>query len=179
VHSHFFEPRPGGNDAYRALARRNPLYHCHQTVSPRGGTALSRVISRYDLMGVFHNLHAREHDETDTLSVCMPTKAVCGWFHGAIPVVCSRHYGGLVEQIDAHGIGFTYEGWDELGDLAGDRRAIAAATRRTLAVRRRFSNEYGARRLQRFVGSFFAPEPDDLSAPSSSQIEPFRVQPIG
>jgi hypothetical protein len=170
VHSHFFEPEPepepdlGANEIYRALAGRNPRYHYHPTVSPRVGTTLSRLISRYDLMGVFHNLDGRVHDEADTLAVCLPTKAVCGWFHGALPVVCSRHYGGVVEQIERHGIGFTYEDWDELADLVADRPAIAAATRRALGVRARFTNEWNARELERFMRALWASDADGVPA---------------
>jgi hypothetical protein len=108
-------------------------------------------MSRYDLMGVFHGLDATVHDETETLAVCMPTKAVCGWFHGGIPVVCSSHYGGLVEQIERHRIGFVYTAWDELSELVGDRDAVGAATARTVAMRERFSNECSAARLERFA----------------------------
>ncbi len=151
VHSHFFAPPNGDGNVYLDLARRNPDYRHHAVVALRRGTELSRAMSRYDLMGVFHHLDAAEHDESDTLSVCMPTKAVCGWFHGGIPVVCSSHYGGLVERIDRHGIGFVYDRWDELAALAAGRDAVAAATARTLAMRARFSNEWGAAQVERLA----------------------------
>ncbi len=149
VHSHFFEPasREEG-DVYRALARRNPHYHREDTVALRAGTVLSQVMSRYDVMGVFHDLEPLEHDETETLAVCMPTKAVCGWFHGGIPVVCSSHYRGVIEQIDRYGIGFVYDEWEELAALARDRGSVAGATARTLPIRGRFSNEWGAARVE-------------------------------
>jgi hypothetical protein len=153
VHSHFFELARGANQVYRKLARRNKRYLYHPAISPRGTRNLSRQISRYDLMGVFHDLAATEHSESDLLTVSMPMKAASGWFHGAIPVVCSPHYGGVVEQIEAHGIGFVAEGWDALGRLVGARQAISAATERTLAVRARFSNEWNARRIETFVGA--------------------------
>ena len=156
-HSHFFEP-PAFDmgdislDAYHALARELDDYHLHPAVPHRQGTALSELVSRYDLMGVFHELEARYHNESATLAVCMPTKAVCGWLHGGIPVVCFPHYRGLVEQIEAHDIGFVIESWEDLGRLASDREAIAAATDRTLACRDRFTNERNAERIAQLVG---------------------------
>jgi hypothetical protein len=156
VHSHFFELARRANNVYRKLAKRNRRYLYHPTISPREQRNLSRQISRYDLMGVFHDLAATEHSESDLLTVSMPMKAASGWFHGGIPVVCFPHYGGVVEQIEAHGIGFVAEDWDALGRLVGDRQAISAATGRTLAVRALFSNEWNARRIETFVGAQIA-----------------------
>ena len=151
VHSHFFELARRANDVYRRLAKRNRRYHYHATISPRGQRNLSRQLLRYDLMGVFHDLAATEHSESALLTVSMPMKAASGWFHGGLPVVCFPHYGGIAEQIEAHGIGFVTEDWDALGRLVGDSQAISAATERTLAVRALFSNEWNARRIELFV----------------------------
>jgi hypothetical protein len=148
VHSHFHEDDE--NHIYREHAKRNPRYHCHATVSFRDGTRLSDLMSRYDLMGVFHDLDAKDHNESATLAVCMPTKAVCGWLHGGIPVVCFRHYGGLVERIEEHGIGFVADSWDDVAALSDRHREIAEATTRTLAVREQFSNEWNAVRIETF-----------------------------
>jgi hypothetical protein len=156
VHSHFFELARRANNVYRDLAKRNRRYLYHPTISPRGHRKLSRQISRYDVMGVFHDLAATDHSERDLLTVSMPMKAASGWFHGGIPVVCFPHYGGVVEQIEAHGIGFVPEDWDALGRLVGDRQAISAATGRTLAVRARFSNEWNARRIETLVAAQIA-----------------------
>ncbi|WP_289445389.1 hypothetical protein, partial [Klebsiella pneumoniae] len=87
----------------------------------------------YDLMGVFHELEAPHHNESSTLAVCLPTKAVSGWLHGGIPVVCFPHYRGVVEWIDALGIGFVIEDWGGLERVASDSASIAAATQRCLA----------------------------------------------
>jgi hypothetical protein len=156
VHSHFFEPPrfDMGDislDDYHALARELDDYHLQQAVLHRQGTVLSELVSRYDLMGVFHELEAEYRNESATLAVCMPTKAVCGWLHGGIPVVCFPHYRGVVEQIEAHDIGFVIESWEDLGRIASDREAIAAATDRTLACRDRFTNEHSAARIARFL----------------------------
>ena len=150
VHSHFFCSGPEA-EPYRRLARRNQRYHRHTTISPLRGTELSRAISRYDLMGVFHDLAPSHHSETDTLAVCMPTKAVSGWFHGGIPVVCSRHYRGLTELIDEHGIGFAYDDEPQLAALVGAGPMIRSATERTLALRARFSHEWSAGRIEPFL----------------------------
>jgi hypothetical protein len=153
VHSHFFETDDAVRAAYRDLAERNPRYQRHPTVSFRSGKRLSKLISRYDLMGVFYNLDASRHNATDVLSVCMPTRAASGWFHGGIPVVCSPHYRSLVELIDRHEIGFAYHNTDELARLVSDRDAIVAATARTLSIRPRFSHEYAAARIEPFFAS--------------------------
>ena len=150
VHSHFHEDA-GTLAPYRALAAELADYHLHPTVSFRDGTALSALISRYDLMGVFHELDTPAGNASATLAVCMPTKAVCGWLHGAIPVACTRHYGGLVEWIEDLGIGFVVDDVDDLARVAADRPAIAAATARCLTHRDRFSNEYHALRIRDFV----------------------------
>jgi hypothetical protein len=157
VHSHFFEPPRfdmGGIclDDYHALDAELDDYHFHPAVPHRQGTALSELVSRYDLMGVFHELGASHHNESATLAVCLPTKAVCGWLHGGIPVVCFPHYRGVVEWVDALGIGFVIESWEDLGRIAPDRAAIAAATGRCLACRDIFTNEYNAARFREFLG---------------------------
>jgi hypothetical protein len=149
VHSHFHDLDPAVTAFYRGLAEQNPRYRCHPTVSFRSSTELSALISRYDLMGVFHELD--RSDELATLAVCMPTKAVCGWFNGGIPVVCFPHYRGLVELIEEHGIGFVCASWEEVGGLRGERSAIEAATERTLAVRHLFGNEWNVDRVERFA----------------------------
>jgi hypothetical protein len=156
VHSHFFGPprfEMGGItlDAYRALDAELDDYHFHQAVLHRQGTVLSDLVSRYDLMGVFHELGATHHNESATLAVCLPTKAVCGWLHGGIPVVCFPHYRGVVEWIDALGIGFVIEEWEDLGRIASDRAAIAAATERCLACRELFTTEHNAARVRELV----------------------------
>ncbi len=151
VHSHFHEIDDASLAPYRALADELADYRLHPTVSFRDGTALSALISRYDLMGVFHELDARRNNESATLAVCMPTKAVCGWLHGAIPTVCFRHYGGLVEWIEELGIGFVLDDWQDLARVTADRAAIADATARCLTHRDRFSNESNALRIRDFV----------------------------
>ncbi|MFL5956876.1 MAG: hypothetical protein ACJ756_05455, partial [Solirubrobacterales bacterium] len=112
---------------------------------------LSELISRYDLMGVFHQLGVAGHDESPTLGVCLPTKAVCGWLHGGIPVVCFPHYGGVVERIRALGIGFVIESWDDLARIRTDPHALARATTRCLACRDSFTNEHNAARIRAFL----------------------------
>jgi hypothetical protein len=101
-------------------------------------------------MGVFHQLEAEHHNESATLAVCLPTKAVSGWFHGGIPAVCTSHYQGIVELIEEHGIGFVVESIDDVWRIASDRDAIERATAECLAVRDRFSHEYQASRLEPF-----------------------------
>jgi hypothetical protein len=129
----------------------------HQAVDHRQGTALSELVSRYDLMGVFHELGAAHHNESATLAVCLPTKAVCGWLHAGIPVVCFPHYRGVIEWIDALRIGFVIERWEDLERIASDRAGIAAATDRCLACRDRFTNEHNAARIREFLDPFVAP----------------------
>ena len=156
VHSHFHEIEGESLEQYQALAQELSDYHCHPTVGFRHGTELSKVISRYDLMGVFYELEAIRDNESATLRVCMPTKAVCGWFNGAIPVVCFPHYEGLRDWIKEFGIGFIAGGWDDLARLLHNRPAIDEATNRCLSLRDRFSNEYNADRIVQFVGSQLA-----------------------
>jgi Glycosyl transferase 4-like domain len=162
VHSHFWDLSDFGGSLqpYVALAEELDDYHHHPTVSFRRGTELSRVISRYDLMGVFHELHARHRNESAILAFGLTTKAVCGWFHGAIPVVCFPHYRGIVERIEEFGIGFVVGTWDELGAVRSDRGAIAAATDRCLACRSEFTTERAAER----IASFLAPLHDREAA---------------
>jgi hypothetical protein len=161
VHSHFFEPPrfDMGDlrlDAYHELDEKLEDYHFHPAVLHRQGTVLSELVSRYDLMGVFHELGASHHNESATLTVCLPTKAVCGWLHAGIPVVCLPHYRGVIEWIDALGIGFVIERWEDLREIAADREAIAAATERCLACRDRFTAEHNAARIRNFVDPLLA-----------------------
>jgi hypothetical protein len=156
VHSHFFEPPKFDMgdlslDAYHALDRELDDYHLHPAVPHRQGTALSELVSRYDMMGVFHELEAAHHNESATLAVCLPTKAVCGWLHGGIPVVCFPHYRGVVEQIEALGIGFVIDDWEDLVPIAANRHVIASATERCLVCRDRFTNEWNAELIRAFV----------------------------
>jgi hypothetical protein len=90
------------------------------------------------------------HNESATLAVCMPTKAVCGWLHGAIPIVCFPHYRGLVELVERLGIGFVVDRLDEVGAIAADRSGVQRAAAATLAVRERFTHEYQAARIAAF-----------------------------
>jgi hypothetical protein len=152
VHSHFFELDGVSLDAYKQLARELDDYHEHPTVPHRLGTGLSELTSRYDLMGVFHELAATNHNESATLALCMPTKAVSGWLHGGIPVVCLPHYRGVVERIEDFDIGFVIDDWDELGGIAADREAIAGMTERVLAMRDHFTCERNAERVAQLVG---------------------------
>lgn len=78
--------------------------------------------------------------------------------HGGIPVVCFPHYRGIVEWIDALGIGFVIEAWEDLRRLASDRAAIAAATERCLASRELFTNEHNAARIREFVDPYLVGE---------------------
>ena len=107
-------------------------------------------------MGVFHELGAEHHNESATLAVCLPTKAVCGWLHGGIPVVCFPHYLGVVERIDEFGIGFVIDTWDDLGRIGADRAAIEAATRRCLECRLEFTTERAVDRIAEFVAPLLA-----------------------
>lgn len=157
VHSHFHDLEEFGLslEPYRALSAELEDYHCHPTVPHRRGTQLSRLISRYDLMGVFHELGAANHNESATLAVCMPTKSVCGWLHGAIPVVCFPHYRGILERIEKYEIGFVVDDIDEVGHIAADRAALAAAGERALACRDEFTTERTAERIRDFVAPLF------------------------
>lgn len=158
VHSHFWDLAEFGLslEPYRVLAQEFEDYHHHATVSYLDGTALSRLMSRYDLMGVFHELGATHHNESATLAVCLPTKAVCGWLHGGIPVVCFPHYRGVIERIEAFGIGFVIESWGQLGQIGFDHDAISAATQRCLGCRCEFTTERTAERIAEFVRPLLA-----------------------
>lgn len=153
VHSHFWDLEEFGVSLrpYRELAEELEDYHLHPTVSYREERVLSALMSRYDLMGVFHELEASHHNESATLAVCMPTKAVCGWLFGGIPVVCFPHYRGVVERIERYDIGFVVEDLDGVAAVAADREAIAAATQRCLACRHEFTMERNAERVRDFV----------------------------
>jgi hypothetical protein len=155
VHSHFHELSPEVTRLYALLGGELPDYHPHPTVSHRLSTHLSRIVSRYDLMGVFHQLDAPS-SEAATLAVCLPTKAVSGWFHGAIPVVTTAHYRGVVERIARHGIGFVAETWAALPQVIHDRAAIAQATTACLAVRQEFAQETHAGRITAWYAALLA-----------------------
>jgi hypothetical protein len=151
VHSHFHRIAGVNLEPYERLADELGGGYVHEEKVPyRDGTRLSAIISRYDLMGVFHQLDATLNNESATLAVCMPTKAVCGWHHGAIPVVCFAHYRGLVELIESLGIGFVVDRLDEVGGIIADRSALERATAATFAVRERFTHEYQAARIADF-----------------------------
>jgi hypothetical protein len=151
VHSRFHRIAGVSLAPYEQLAAELPGRYLHEDKLPyRDGTLLSAATSRYDLMGVFHQLDAPLNNESATLAICMPTKAVSGWFHGAIPIVCFPHYGGLVEQVQAKGIGFVVENLADVGALAADPAAITRATQNCLAVRDQFSHEYQAARIAAF-----------------------------
>jgi hypothetical protein len=147
VHSHFHEIDGVSLDGYRDLADELSDYHFHSTEVFRAGHDLSTVMSAYDLMGVFHELQAPKHNESATLAVCVPTKAVSAWLHGAIPIATFSHYGGLVEQIERLGVGFVVDDWADLGNLVGDWSRIAAATEACIAHRDEFTHEYQAARV--------------------------------
>ena len=153
VHSHFWDLTEFGIslDPYLALAEELEDYHNHPTVSYRRGTGLSELISRYDLMGVFYELDAAHNNESLVAGIGLPTKAVCGWLHGAIPVVCSPHYRGVIEWIEEFGIGFVIDGWEQLAELRDDPAAIAAAGERCLRCRERFTTEWTAAQIAGFV----------------------------
>ena len=159
VHTHFHDLEGVSTAPYRALADELADYHDHPSVSFRQGTLLSDLISRYDLMGVFHELTAGRVNEAATLAVCMPTKAVCGWAHGAIPVVCFPHYGGIVEVIRELGVGFVVDDWEDLRRLGADRPAIAEATAACGRARHRFTHEWQADRLATFFDTLSTPVP--------------------
>jgi hypothetical protein len=159
VHSHFWELDGVSLEPYRALARELRDYHFHSTVSYRNSTAWSTLVSRYDLMGVFHELEAGNHNESATLATCLPTKAVSGWLHAGIPVVCFPHYRGVVELIDELGIGFVIDGLDDVARVASDRTSIARAGRRCLDCRGRFTNEHNALRIRDFVAPLIGRRP--------------------
>lgn len=150
VHSHFHEIEGVSLDAYRALAIELADYHFHPTVVFRRGHELSDTTSRYDLMGVFHELDAPRHNESATLAVCMPTKAVSAWVHGAIPVVTFGHYAGLVEPIERLGMGFVAADWTDVGRLVGDWPRIQSATQACVDHRDEFTHEYQAARIAAF-----------------------------
>jgi hypothetical protein len=151
VHSHFHELEGVSLEPYRRLTAEVEDYHFHSAIKDdRTGPALSAVISRYDLMGVFHDLDASHHNESACLAVCLPCKAVCGWVHGAIPAVCFSHYGGVVERIRKLGIGFVIEAWEDLRRIASDRSAIDHATQRCLECRDTFTTEHNAERIRQF-----------------------------
>lgn len=150
VHSHFHEVDGFSNQVYRDLASTMADYHYHPTVPNREGTRLSQTISRYDLMGVFHDLDAKNLNEAAVLEVCMPSKAICGWINGGIPVVCPDQYRGVTEFIDELGIGFAVRRLEDVRAIADDREAIARATEACLAERHRFTHEWNARRIVEF-----------------------------
>lgn len=156
VHSHFHEVDGFSNEVYRERAAHMPDYHYHPTVPNREGTRLSETISRYDLMGVFHELGATNLNEAAVLEVCMPSKAICGWINGGIPVVCPEQYHGVTELIDELGIGFAVKDLGDVRPIAEDRNAIARATEACLAERYRFTHEWNAPRIIGFFEDLLA-----------------------
>ena len=141
VHSHFLEPRSGANDAYRELARALDGYVAHDEASDRDGTAFSRALSQYDLVVIAYDAGVISDA---TLAVVMPMKAAAAWAQGAIPVVTPSAYRGVVEWIDAYGLGFVADSLDDLVAVAHDRAALARATDACLAHRAEFTHEAGA-----------------------------------
>ncbi len=101
-------------------------------------------------MGVFHELEAPRHNESATLAIGLTTKAVSGWLHGGIPVVCTTFYRGIAEVIEEHGIGFVVESIDDVWQVAADREGIERATAASLSIRDRFTNEHQAARIEPF-----------------------------
>jgi hypothetical protein len=161
VHSHFFEPPTFDMgdlslDAYHALDRELDDYHFHPAVRHRQGTTLSKLVSRYDLMGVFYEPRTATDNQLATEAVHLPAKAVCGWLQGGLPAVCLPHQRGVVEWIEELDIGFVIEDWDDLRRIAADRDAISAATANCLACRDRFTNEHNAARIREFVAPLLA-----------------------
>lgn len=152
VHSHFHDTERNGNGLYRDLASELPDYHYHETIPFGEGTRYSETVSRYDLMGVFHELGAKRFNEADLLAINMPTKALSGWLCGGIPTVSFAHYEGVGEWARKLGIGFVIERWEQLQDIAADRAAIARATRSCLEHRDVFTTESSATRVAEFYG---------------------------
>mgnify|MGYP006928225062 CR=1 FL=1 len=168
VHSHLHEAPGVSNQLYRNLAAEHADYHCHPTLPNREGTRLSQTISRYDLMGVLHEMEASKLNESAVLEVCMPSKAVCGWLHGGIPVVCFSHYRGIVECIRECGIGFVIDDWRDIKGIAANRAALAHATKACLQQRYRFTHEWNARRVMAFFEQLIASASDgDTSSPKA------------
>ena len=85
----------------------------------------------------------------------MPTKAVCGWLLGGLPIVCTPHYRGLTEWIGRFGIGLTVASVDETGGLLGRTEEIERATRACLEHRHLFTNETQATRIDGYFRSLF------------------------
>ncbi|MEM1113354.1 MAG: glycosyltransferase [Pseudomonadota bacterium] len=150
VHSHFHEWEGLDLGAYRQLAQQHPDYHFHEAVPFRDGHRLSDITSRYDLMGVFHELQAENRNESATLEVCLPTKAVSGWLHGAIPVVCPNSYRGIADYIEELGTGFLVNEIEDLAAIIARPKQIAAATAACAEYRERFTLEYHAARIAAF-----------------------------
>jgi hypothetical protein len=155
VHSHFWDlPEFGLTlDPYRALERELEDYHHFEGRLPyRGGDlSLSKVMSRYDLMGVLYHRGPSFDTDVVNLSIHLPAKAVCGWLHGGIPAVCFRWQEGVAEWIEDLGIGFVIDDWDDLRDIAADRDVIAAAGERCLGIRERFTTQHLAAAVRGLV----------------------------
>jgi hypothetical protein len=147
VHSRFHELDSTSLEPYRRLAEELPDYRFEPAIPFRWDTLLADATSRYDVMGVFHELEAERANEASTLAVVLPTKAVSGWFHGGIPVVCTDFYRGIAELIEEHGIGFVVDSVDDVAAAVGDRAVLERATAAALAVREQFSHEHQAGRL--------------------------------
>ena len=154
VHSHF-HPEPAADALYAGLAAELSDYHAHPKLPFRDGTILSQALSVYDVLGVFHEVDAPQRNQSRTLEVCMPTKAVCGWLLGGLPIVCTPHYRGLTEWIGRFGIGLTVASVDETGGLLGRTEEIERATRACLEHRHLFTNETQATRIDGYFRSLF------------------------
>ena len=152
VHSHF-HPDPESDAFYTALGEELQDYHPHPKLNHREDTILSRAMSVYDLMGVFHELDAPGRNESRTLAMCMPTKAVCGWLLGGIPIVCYPHYKGLIEWIKGYEMGFVVNNLEEVGALQNQRAAIQQVTRACLEHRHLLTHETQASRLKDYYQS--------------------------
>lgn len=150
VHSHFHDTEGQGNGVYRDLAEELADYHYHETIPFHDGTRYSETVSRYDLMGVFHELEAKTFNEADLVAINMPTKALSGWLCGGIPTVSFAHYAGVAEWVRELGIGFVLNEWDDLRQIAADRAAITRATEACLEHRHRFTTEWSAERVVGF-----------------------------
>ena len=100
--------------------------------------AFSRTLSQYDLVVIAYNAGIISDA---TLEIVMPMKAAAAWAQGAIPVVTPSAYRGVVEWIDAYGLGFVADALDDLVAVARDRAALDRATAACLAHRTEFTHE--------------------------------------
>jgi Glycosyl transferase 4-like domain len=153
VHSHFFEIEGISLEPYRQLARELEDYHHHHWVSHWRDAQLSQLISRYDLMGVFYEMSNATERDFATQELGMPSKSVSAWLHAGAPTISFARCQGIIERVDDLGVGFLVDSWDEVGRIAADREAIAAATERCLATRDLFTTEHNAARIAALVAN--------------------------